>query len=173
MTRQQIPPTTALPAGGATRYRDRIFDDSRHDPYAATGKIAEPTLCEACGAVFQHGRWRWSAAPEGAHMATCPACRRMRDRMPAGTLTLEGAFFLAHRTEITRLVQHEAAHERAEHAQNRIIAIEELPERTVVTTTDIHLPQRLGRALERACHGELDVRYARDAYSVRALWRRD
>jgi hypothetical protein len=41
-----------------------------------------------------------------------------------------------------------------------------------VTTTDVHLPQRIGRALERAWQGELDIQYAGDEYSVRARWRR-
>ena len=43
----------------------------------------------------------------------------------------------------------------------------------VMTTTDIHLPQRIGTALKRAYHGDLDVTYAKDQWSVRARWRRE
>jgi hypothetical protein len=42
----------------------------------------------------------------------------------------------------------------------------------VITTTDIHLPQRIGEAVRRACHGDLQVRYGSDEYSVRVHWRR-
>jgi len=43
---------------------------------------------------------------------------------------------------------------------------------SVVPTTDIHLPQRIGRALERAYDAELDVRYGEDEYVVRVRWHR-
>jgi hypothetical protein len=45
-------------------------------------------------------------------------------------------------------------------------------ERTLVTTTDIHLPQRIGEALRSAYQGDLDVAYGKDEYSVRVDWRR-
>ena len=34
-----------------------------------------------------------------------PACRRTEDRLPAGTLTLAGAFLAAHRAELLELVR--------------------------------------------------------------------
>ena len=55
---------------------------------------------------------------------------------------------------------------------NRIIAFENEGERTTVTTTDIHLPQRLGNALKHAFQGTLSVDYANSDYTVRAHWQR-
>lgn len=69
-------------------------------------------------------------------------------------------------------MRNEADHERREHPLNRIMGIEDGPTACVVTTTDIHLPQRIGRALERAYDGELDVRYGEDEYVVRVRWHR-
>lgn len=172
MSNRTTLPSPMVPAGGAVRYRDRIFDDPRQDPYQASGKYKEPTACASCGAVFHHGRWQWSEAPKGAHTATCPACRRASEKLPAGTLMLEGEFLAAHRDEIVALLRHEAEHERREHPLNRIIAIDDDGGRTIVTTTDIHLPQRLGKALKRAFQGELDVQYADNDYTVRAHWQR-
>jgi hypothetical protein len=165
-------PSPMIPAGSVARYRDRIYDSPRQDPYQAKGKYAEPAVCRVCGAVYRGGRWQWSDAPPGAHEATCPACQRVRDRLPAGYLTLEGGFLAAHRADIESLLRHEADHERSEHPMNRIIAINTDDDRTVVTTTDIHLPQRLGKAIARAFQGTLDVEYADSDYTVRARWQR-
>ena len=74
--------------------------------------------------------------------------------------------------EILHLVRNEADHERREHPLNRIMGIEDGSTGCVVATTDIHLPQRIGRALERAYDGELDVRYGEDEYVVRVRWHR-
>ncbi len=42
----------------------------------------------------------------------------------------------------------------------------------VVTTTDVHLPQRIGEALKARHDGELDIRYAPDEYAVTVGWKR-
>ena len=165
-------PSPMVPMGGATHYADRIFDDPRQDPYQTKGKYHEPTVCHVCDAVYHHGRWQWSEAPEGAKQATCPACMRMHEKLPAGFLTLEGEFLAAHRDEIVSLLRHEADHERSEHPMNRIIGFESDGARTVVTTTDIHLPQRMGTALRHAFQGALSVEYADSDYTVRAHWQR-
>jgi len=42
-----------------------------------------------------------------------------------------------------------------------------------VTTTDIHLPRRIGEALVSAYDGALDLTYDEDGYFLRANWHRD
>ena len=172
MTRRTPPPTPQSPAGGVTRYRDRIFDSKRHDPYQAGGKYAEPTRCGTCGATFHQGRWQWVSAPQAADIALCPACQRIRDKLPAGEITLEGEFVRAHRAELVQLVRNQAEHEREEHPLHRIMQLDDDPGRVYVSTTDIHLPQRIGEALKRAYDGELELHYGHDEYSVRVHWRR-
>lgn len=167
-----MPPTPQTPPGHVPRYRDRILDDSRHDPYQPLGKYAEPTQCHYCGAVYHAGRWQWTRAPEHARPATCPACRRTHDRLAAGSLVLEGTFVAENRVELMRIVDAEAEHERAEHPLHRIMKIDERSGHIEVSTTDIHLPQRLGEALKRAHGGALTVHYGKDEYSVRVRWER-
>ncbi len=41
-----------------------------------------------------------------------------------------------------------------------------------ITTTDIHLPRRIGHALEDAWHGELKVHYDEAGHFTRVLWDR-
>ena len=103
----------------------------------------------------------------------CPACRRIADKQPAGILTLSGTSLESHKTEILNLVRHKEEAEKADHALNRIIGIEERDGVVVITTTDIHLPRRIGEALKRAFHGRLELHYEEDGYFLRATWRGD
>ena len=172
MARRHSTPTPDSPQGSVTRYRDRIFDDLRNDPYHAKGKYREPTVCSGCGAIFENGRWKWGEAPPGAHKATCPACARTRDELPAGFVTLSGDFFNAHRVELLQLARNTAENERSEHPMNRIMTVTEAPGEAVITTCDVHSARRIGEALKRAYDGDLDMSFAEDEYSVRVNWKR-
>ena len=172
MTRRHSTPSPDTPPGNVARDRDRVFDDVRHDPYQIKGKYREPTVCATCAAVFHRGRWSWGEAPAQAHKATCPACARIRDAMPAGSVTLSGAFFHAHRDELVQLAQNTAERERSEHPLNRIMNVAEAPDATVITTCDVHSPRRIGEALKRAYDGDLEMHFGEDEYSVRVTWRR-
>jgi hypothetical protein len=172
MTRHTTTPSPLAPHGSTQRYRDRIYDDPRHDPYQARGKYREPTLCTGCHAIFQHGRWTWGGAPEGAHKAECPACHRIRDGQPAGYVRFAGVALEVERDALVQLARNVEKHESGEHPLHRIMGIEQDAGDLVVTTTDVHLPQRIGEAIRHAHKGRLDVAYAHDEYSVRVHWRK-
>jgi hypothetical protein len=63
--------------------------------------------------------------------------------------------------------------EKADHALNRIMGLEERDDTIVITTTDIHLPRRIAEALKRAFRGRLELHYEEDGYFLRATWRGD
>ena len=108
---------------------------------------------------FHEGRWQWLPAPANAHKEMCSACHRIHDHYPAGFLTLEGPFFLAHREEIMHLVHHEEKYQRAEHPVKRIMEIDEKPDSTLITTTDIHLARGMGEKIHDSYQGELEFHY--------------
>jgi NMD protein affecting ribosome stability and mRNA decay len=151
----------------------RAQESERQDPYALITKPAEPTACPQCGAIYRDGRWQWSPFTTVAHGQLCSACRRINDRQPAGLLTLRGSVLHAKKSEIIQLVRHQEEAEKAEHPLNRIIAIDEQSDAIVVTTTDIHLPRRIGKALRRAYRGELKLAYDEDSYFIRVSWHRN
>ncbi|MBV5285560.1 MAG: ATPase [Methyloversatilis discipulorum] len=153
--------------------RDQLRDQREDDPYASRHKPREPAFCPDCGAVFRNGRWQWQDLPPAdAGASTCTACRRIRDRMPAGFVHVGGPYFAAHREELTALMRHREERERAQHPMERIIAIEPDGDGVLVTTTDIHLARDLGEALERACKGTLDYHYNEGQRLLRVFWRR-
>ena len=157
------------------RRHDAPPSESRHDAYRETEHHREPAVCDGCGAVYRSGRWTWptQAPPAGAHHVDCPACRRTRDDYPAGFLELRGAVVAGHRQEVLDIVHRETAQERQEHPLHRIIAIRPAGgdgAAIEVTTTDVHLPRRLGRALQQAHGGTFDFHYADEDQVIRARW---
>lgn len=135
--------------------QDRLIKEEIHDPYMARSKPSEPTVCPECSAVFQKGRWQWSGEPvTGAHEMMCPACERIRDDMPAGILTLSGAFLSKHLDEILKLIHHKVEEEKAQHPMKRLMNVENTPDgELMVKFTDLHLPRGTGEAVERAYGG--------------------
>jgi NMD protein affecting ribosome stability and mRNA decay len=153
--------------------RDRLIRERVHDPYKTRLKLPEPTVCPQCGAVFHQGRWQWAPRPEGAHEELCQACHRINDRYPAGEVTITGAFARRHKEEILHLARHQEELEKSEHPLHRIMEVEEQDGAVLIRTTDIHLPRRIGEALEHAYRGELDFHYEEEAYSIRVRWSRE
>jgi hypothetical protein len=143
------------------------------DPYKVAQKQHEPAVCGQCGAVYQHGRWQWGERPPEADVTTCQACHRINDNYPAGIVTLSGPLIASNHEEITRLARHQEEVEKPEHPLNRIMSIEqEAPDRLVITTTDIHLPRRIGEAITRAYRGKVIEHFDEGGYFVRVNWSR-
>ena len=154
------------------RRGDRRIQEQVHDAYKSKRKLAEPTVCPQCGAVYHGGRWQWSTRPTSAYEHTCPACHRIRDKYPAGSVALTGAFLGTHRDEVLNVVRNAEARAKAEHPLKRIIDIESQANGILVTTTDPHLARSIGEALHRACSGELHLRYAEESDILRVQWKR-
>ena len=152
---------------------DRLLRERVHDPYKARRKLSDPMVCPDCGAIYRNGRWQWGERPDGAEEDLCQACQRINDRFPAGEITVAGAFVRRHRAEIERLVRNQEALEKRERPLHRIMTLEGGGDELRITTTDIHLPRRIGEALRRAYEGELDYRYDKESYFIRVRWRRD
>jgi hypothetical protein len=152
---------------------ERLIKERVHDPYKARSKLPEPTVCPKCQAVFHQGRWVWAEeVPATANQELCPACRRIRDRVPAGFLTLSGEFYQEHREEIINTVRNKEENEKAQHPLKRIMDIEEQNGETVITFTEIHLPRGIGEALNNAYQGELDYQYSDEVNILRVRWHR-
>jgi hypothetical protein len=152
--------------------RKQLLQDPIHDSYRPRTKLAAPVRCPDCGAVYRRGRWRWEAPPASARAVRCPACFRVRDRLPGASIALSGRFFAAHRDEILAQVRNCERAEKDTHPMQRIMAIAPAERGMVVTTTDAHLARRIGEALRRAYKGELVWRYHKADSLLRVSWYR-
>ncbi len=152
--------------------RDRLVQEKRHDTYRQLGKWPEPTVCKECGSLFESGRWSWKKPTKKANEVVCPACQRIADNCPAGHVEIKGSFFKEHREELLSLIHNEEKLEKGEHPLERIISIIRKDDHTLVTTTGVHIAQRIGKALSHACHGDLSMHYGDDEKSIRVYWSR-
>ncbi len=159
------------PAGLGAR-RDRTVQEYQHDTYKLRGKLKGPTVCPQCDAVFHKGRWTWGPAPSEADQAICPACHRIHDKYPKGLVTVSGSFKDENREQVMGVIHNAEATEKEEHPLSRIMNIEQRPEGLVISTTDTHLPRRIGEALHHAYHGSLAFHYDQDEDFIRVTWSR-
>ena len=149
------------------------LQERNHDPYRASAKLDGPARCTECGATYVNGHWRWQSLMPLARGTTCPACRRVEDRCPAGEITVTGSFVAAHGREIEGLIRNTADKESAEHPLHRIMSVKRRKGTVFVTTTDVHLPHRIGHALKDAWGGALATHYDDHGYYARVAWERD
>ena len=154
--------------------KDRLIKEKRHDSYYEKEKPPEPSRCDVCGSLYTGGHWTWKEPPRNArvHRTTCPACRRISDSYPAGTIELKGEFLREHRPEIENLIRNVETQEKTLHPLQRLIEITDGGDRVLVTTTGIHLARRIGEALSRSYKGDLSVQYADEEQSIRVYWER-
>ena len=95
--------------------RDKLLQPEHHDPYLKAWHQRSDTLCPRCGAAYQAGRWTWHGLVDAsnAQEALCPACQRIAEDVPAGTISLRGAFVKAHADELSGLIRNTEERKRA------------------------------------------------------------
>ena len=150
--------------------------DGGSNPYYEDRKYPDPTLCLRCRLVFRNGRWQALEDFEvssDTHTSHCPACRREMDGIPSGLVFLRGSYFEAHRDEILNIAHNQAAAAAAQRPLQRIMSITEAEHGVDIATTNSHLAQRIGKAIESACKGTLSIKHADDTQLVRLYWERD
>ncbi len=152
--------------------REQLLQELVHDSYRSDRKPREPARCPECGACFKKGRWSWEACSGAAHDHLCPACQRIRDRFPAGYVSLAGPFLQQHVDEIRGLVRHCEEDEKARHPLQRIMAIEPADGGLLITTTDVHLARAIAERVHDAYQGTLEFSYNKDDNLLRASWSR-
>jgi hypothetical protein len=151
--------------------RPRGVQSRNPKPYPIRPKAAGALVCGTCGLVRHGGRWYRGAPPTTAlHAGLCPACERIRDRYPAGTLRLHPAF-VEHRAEIVHMIENVERAEQAEHPLERLMGVCEDEGRLVITTTGIHLARQIAHALARRFHqrARSDPLYGRRGPRARRL----
>jgi hypothetical protein len=86
---------------------------------------------------------------------------------------VSGSFLAEHGNDIERLIRNTAEAEAREHPLHRLMDLRQRQGTIEVTTTDIHLPHRIGHALEDAWGGELATHYDEQGYHARVTWQRN
>lgn len=154
--------------------------ESYYDPYLTDLQPNEVAICRECRSVYAAKRWELeSQAAKDLENAKnvietlCPACGKIRDRMPGGIVRLMGGFVSQHEDEIVNLLHHQNDAAMEGNPLERIMDIEETGGGMVVMTTNERLAQKIGRALHKSYAGTVEYKWSKGTKLARVNWVRD
>lgn len=136
-------------------------------------------ICRDCDAIEIDGHWTHDADAlsvakrKGTDTALCPGCDRVAKHRIDGVVTLTSGMLDEHREDALNLIRNVARRRQGSDVAARIASMEEHPGEIVVTTTDRHLAERIGKEFEKAFAGDLDIQWPKGEEFVRVFWRRD
>jgi hypothetical protein len=151
----------------------------RRPPVAYRLVYREPTVCDACGAVYTRKTWRRSrrrrlrALLEEADWARCPACRQVREGRSYGRVLLRGEWFLGHQEDVRRRVVNVEARARYTQPLRRLVAMGRSGETLEVTTTSQKLAHRVVHELQKAFGGRASYSWSQPDGRLTATLARD
>jgi len=150
------------------------------DPYIQTADPGEVKVCTGCKAVFHDQRWylhdqvpQEELRVKQVGSVLCPACQKVRDRVPGGVVHLAGAFLASHEEEILNLIHNEGNRAMEVNPLERIMDVEKTNHGIDILTTNEKLAQRIGRALHKAYGGSVSYRWSEDNKLARVTWQRE
>lgn len=149
------------------------------DPFVPGKGLKDPSLCKHCHNYFHDNRWSndtqaYEQLKErtDVHWVVCPSCRKAREGVVEGVLTLRGSYLWKHENEIRRLLENEKDKMTARNPLERIVRMEREEDQLIVETTEKRLVEQLGRALQRAHRGEFDIQWSGCPEVCRVSWER-
>jgi NMD protein affecting ribosome stability and mRNA decay len=149
------------------------------DVYGTQSGLKEVAVCPDCHLVYRNKRWqldeeegRRLLSSSRAQHQTCPACRRVADRNPAGIIALSGGYLEQNWNEIQNLVRRVEGQSLVKNPLGRIMAIEQGKTGITITTTEDKMAQKIGREIFRAHKGELIFSWSHEQQLVRVTWNR-
>ncbi len=150
------------------------------DPYILDLDMGEVAVCRECRSVYANHRWELErqAAEDLANAkqiidTLCPACQKIRDRVPNGIVTLSGDFVMPHEDSLVSIIKRENEKSMDTNPLERVMDIETSESNLVIMTTNEKLAQKIGRAVKKAYHGEVEYKWSEDDKLVRVNWHRD
>ena len=153
-------------------HQNRIIQAHNEDPYRIPKKWPEPTHCDECGAIYSQGRWVWGQASTDSIAHRCPACSRIKDKTPAGILTLRGTYIEQHKQEILNLITNVEQQERLAHPLERIMSIDDQQQSLSISFTGTHMAKATGNAIHHAHQGNLEIHFGEQDSPMRITWQR-
>ena len=143
---------------------------------AATGRPAEPSICESCGAVFSGRLWRRDRKVTGgllerAKWVRCPACAQTAGEVGFGRIVIRGTFALVNEGSIRRRIANVASLAARRQPQRRISVIDRHDDLIEVITTSQKLAHRIVHELKKVFRGRASYVWSDDG-TLFATWER-
>lgn len=88
-------------------------------------------------------------------------------------MRLRGAYLDSHREEILNIARNQATLASKSRPLQRVMWIDTVDEAVEIATTNSHLAVRIGKAIESACSGRMEVKRGDEDQLARVYWERD
>ncbi len=162
---------------GISDKRGRTLTSS--NPYLSEAGMKEPAICQTCQSVYRQKRWQLDP-PAASQLAddpatqwvTCPACQKVAERYPEGILTLRGSYLWNHEQEIRNILDNAVARFSSRNPLERIIRVQRSDDALIIETTANKLAEQLGRSLQKAHSGALQIDWQGTPVVCRVQWER-
>jgi NMD protein affecting ribosome stability and mRNA decay len=158
-----------------TSYKKKRYP--KQDPYEMFKAPKGPAMCRKCLAIYADKRWHCDevqaaklAASPRTQKLVCPACQKIKDDYPEGTVTLKWSQMQDHEAEIRGLIANVEKRAVSVNPLDRVMKIVKRRKDLEVQTTNDRLAQRLGRALVRSYKGKAEYKWAHRDMMVRVTW---
>jgi NMD protein affecting ribosome stability and mRNA decay len=137
--------------------------------------------CPRCGAVYDGHRWipepgeelKRELSKKPHEIKLCPGDQRLDKRQVEGIVRLSGLFMRPHIDEIKNVINRVAREGRRRNVAARIFEVAEEDDTLVIETTDEHLAERMGKEVEKAFKGNLEIKWQEKDTFARVVWQRD
>lgn len=150
--------------------RSAVSSGKAARPPRTAGRLAQPTVCESCGAVLAGRAWRRRAVTaallDRAAWAQCPECEVSHAKY-CGRVVVSGGFARANQAPIRKRIDNTAAHQ-----SRQLVSVEKTGDQLEVLTTSQQLAHRIVRELKKAFRGRTTYHWSDDG-SLFARWERD
>jgi len=138
-------------------------------------------ICPRCGAVYDGHKWVPEPDDElvkqvkkkSAKSELCPGDLRLEKGQVEGVVTLKGSFMREHKDDILNLIGRVERNGRSRNVAARVYEMKEDDGEFSIETTDEHLAERIGKELEKAFKGDLEIKWQEKDRFVRVSWQRD
>lgn len=124
-------------------------------------------VCKRCGIILHRGRWQKNDALVKEHkklnqltLTLCSACRKEKEGVVEGVLTIDRAIFDSSAKEIQSEIRNIANLENNRDPFKRIIGLNLTKDKVVVNTLTKELAVTIGRHLKNSRKGKLEIHYS-------------
>ncbi len=138
-------------------------------------KLADPTVCDHCGAIYTRKTWRFDHPVTRellaeAEWGICPACEQAERQVGYGKIVLEDYAARADERAIRRRIANVEKRAAYTQPERRVISIDRNGDALEVLTTSQELAHRIAREIEKAFGGRCRYSWSDDG-SLYAVWR--
>lgn len=147
--------------------------------FAGTKDIPGPAICERCHAYLETDHWQYDAQRYHAlkgrpdvHATLCPGCERVERRLYEGQVIARHDWEAMSKSDVLNLIHNTEARVRAANPAARIARMEDRGDELYILTTTRFLAERIGKALHKACQGELHIMPLPRERFTRVRWER-